>query len=460
MTSIFQQARQTTDEDIEESQPVFQFLKEHKKQNIIPPVGIADPELVDSFLKNMEDEEKILKTIQEVEAYNRETPVDTAKREVLSHAARAGEGFLGGISSFFNMMNPGQTFENEEGIPEYFPGIKLPESQELREITKGKTGKYLEPKNEYTKISQEIGSDIGSMFSTPGLGWMQKLLLPIGGQSVKQLIKASGGSEKSQDIGKLGFMALSTIAGNGNAQRVAGNAMNQAQQMIPRGVRFSSRPTEQALQRIRNSDWFRSGSTPSKASAIAEIERIEQQIQNGSIDAHMAMQLREDVNEARRQLGGFQLNRPVNRRQALAHLDEVDRALLDSMENYGNRVNPNWWNQYQRANEAYRITQRSRLISDFIEQHARPLKSDIAKTLFHVGGASAIVNAPLIASAAIPGLAGAKGIQIINRMIRSPVLRNHYIEVMTQAAAGNAAATKKALDKFDAVASKLEEKKY
>ncbi|MGJ0428484.1 hypothetical protein [Methylobacter sp.] len=458
MNSIFKQARLDTTEDVEEINPAFNFIKKHKQENVIPPIGIADPELVNSYMQNMEDEERIRKDVAAFENYKKESGLETTGREVLGHAARGLEGYLGGITSFLNMMIPPQTFEEESGDTETFQGEKLPGANELHEFTKSKTGKYLEPKNELSKASQETISDIGSMFSIPGLGLWQKILQPIGGQITKQIIKSSGGSEKAQDLGKLGFMMTSTIANLGNAPRVAAEAMNQARNMIPQGLRFSAQPTQQALNRIRNSPWFQTGRTASKGAAMDEITRIENAIQNGSLDAHEAMQLRTDINEARNQLGGFQLNRPVNRRQALRYLDEVDNALLQSMENYGQRVNPNWWNHYQRANEAYRITQRSRVISDFIQQNAKPLQSETAKVLFHVGAGAAGVKLPAIAMAAAPIAATGKSIQIMNRMIRSPILRNHYIDVLRQASSGNMAAMQKSLQKFDIASKKLEQK--
>ena len=300
----------------------------------------------------------------------------TIKRKYLSHYTRAHEGFFGGVNQFLNLLTP-ELFEDEQGMP-YEPGKKpkgLPGSEELHAMTKEKTGKYLEPKGEFTKITQEISSDIGSMFSTGGLGLLAKFVLPFGGQAIKQSIKGAGGSEKAQEIGKIGFMSIASMAGIGNAPRVASHALNEAERLLPRGLSFSSQPTERALNRIRNSSWFRTGRTPSKGPAMDEINRIENAIQNGRINGHDAMQLRRDINEARRQLGGFQLNRPVNRRQALRYLDNVDNALMQSMEHYGNRFNPRWLDQYRLANEAFRVTQRSRLISDVVNRIGKPFKA-------------------------------------------------------------------------------------
>lgn len=459
MTSIFQKARQGTQEQPEETPKVFKFLKEHRKQNIIPPVGIAKPELVESFINNMDDEQKILQAIKETEEYERETPLKTGTREVLGHGARALEGFFGGISSFMNAITP-ELSENEEGMP-YGPGEAprgLPTAHDLREFTKEKTGNYLEPKTQSAKATQEAASDIGSMFSTPGLSAIQKILTPIGGQITKQMIKSGGGSETAQDIGKIGFSLISTIAQLGDAPRAASRALTQAEQMIPQGVRFSAAPAENVLNRIRNSNWFSSGATPSKNPAMREIERIQSQIQNGTIDAHMTMQLRRDINEARKELGAFKFNQVADRAQARRYLSEVDQALIDTMENYGRNVNPEWFRNYTLANESYRVTQNSRDLADFISKNAKPLKSDIAKTLYHIAGTSGALNLPLLAGAAGGVTLAVKGIQTINRMIRSPVLRNHYIQVLSQAAKGNAAATQKALEKFDIVAKSLEDK--
>ena len=443
MSSFFQYARQTDDEEPEELDPIFSEVKTAKKENIIPPVGIAKPELVESFKENMGDEDKILKDIADIEAYEKENIGQSAIREGLSHVIRGGEGFFGGINSFLNLLTP-ELYQDEEGMP-YEPGKQpkgLPGAEELHGMTKELTGKYFEPKSAFTKSTQETSSDIGSMFSTPGLGFLQKLLLPVGGQLVKQGIKASGGSEKSQDIGKLGFMTIASIANLGNAQKVASNAISEVKQMLPKGLSFSAKPTIDALSKIKKSPWYKTGKTASKFPAMEEIERIEKLIVNGKINAHDAIQLRQDINEARKQLGGFSFspNQVADKKAARRYLDEVDKALMESIDNYGNKINPDWLNKYKLANKAYGVTQRSRQISDFIQQHAKPLQSETARILMHIGAGSAVAHLPAIAGAALPVMGAAKTVQIINRMIRSPILRNHYLDVLRQASLGNAAA--------------------
>ncbi len=463
MTSFFQRARQSVDEEPqEEISPVFKQIKEHKKQNIIPPVGIAEPELVESFQKNLENEDQILKDIQELEEYKRETPFETGKREVLAHGARASEGFWGGIGSFINTIVPDMEFpgiESEESEGK-FKKSQLPTASDFRELTKKRSGKYLEPKSGITQASNEVLSDIGSMFSTPWeLSFLQKIAVPIGGQIFKQAIKAGGGGDTAQEVGKLGFMTMATMANLGNAQKVAGQAIRDAEAMIAPGVTFSAKPTENVLQKIKNSSWFKTGRTPSKGPAMDEISRIEGMIKNGQFDAHEVMQLRRDLNEARKGLKAFSLTPVPDKKAALKYIDDVDDALRASMENYGKNVNPQWWKNYNSANEAFKITQRSRQLSEFLSLRAKPLQSETAKILFHVGGSTALTHLPAVAAASVPIAASLKTIQIMNRMIRSPVLRNHYLDVVRATATGNAAVIDKALDSFDKKAKALEKKK-
>lgn len=479
MTSIFQFSRQIEPEEPEkEIDPIFSNSRK-LKQNVIPPVGIAKPELVDTFAENIGNDEEIQKHINEIEAYERESPFETIKRQSLSHAARGAEQYAGSIGdsqSFIEYLT-GFAFPEKEqktredlgkfNIPTDIQegatpfAFKAPTSKELREITKKDTGRYLEPKTDIDKITQEIAGDIGSM-SSPIAGrlpWMQRLLLPISGQSTKQTLKGLGASEKQQDIGKLATISLLSIANLGNARQVATNALNDARNMIPRGLSFNSRPTETAINQIRNSPWYRTGRNTTKGPAFDMIERIENSINNGRLNGQDAMQLRVDLNHARGELGGFRVPGNPDKAAALRHLDEVDRALLSSMEQYGTRVNPRWWNAYNQANEAFRVTRRSEAVSNFLSStYGKPLTSEIAKIAFGTALAQGGIRVPLVGLGVGSLAVARKSYQVINRMIQSPILRNHYLNVINAASQGNAALAAKHLELFDKEAKKLEEK--
>lgn len=477
--SIFQFARQSDDEEPDKDvNPIFSSSK-NKKGNIIPPVGIASPELLEQFTQNPGDEEALLKKIDEAESLARETPFQSAKRQVTAHAARAGEalvGSFGDMQSLIEMLTGISFPENENKTREDVGKFKLPNPEEfetalpygkkslttnqLREKTKESTGGFLEPKDDLAKATQEIFSDIGTMANpTAGpLGFMNRLLLPIAGQSIKQSLKGLGFKEKEQEIGKMATTFMLSLANLGNAPRVAGQALNNSRNMLARGLNFSAYDTQNALGRLRNQPWFITGVNSTKQPAFTMIENIERSINHGQINGREAMQLREDINTARKSLGGFLVEGNPDKAQALRYLDQVDNALMDSMRNYGERVNPAWWRAYQEANEAFRVTKRSEAIADVISKYAKAPTSQTAKIAFGTALAHGSVHLPLVGLTAGGLFAIRKSYQIMNRMIRSPILRNHYLDVINAASQGNSAQIAKAFDKFDREAKRIEKK--
>lgn len=430
----------------------------NNQQNIIPPVGIANPELLQSFIGNFGDEEKILRDIRDVEAYQRENLFESAEREAKSYGLRALEGLGGGIGGLLNALSGEANFNDRGELQENVP--TLPSSHKLREFTKEKTGKKYEPKTEFAKHGHEVTSDIGAGLAFPGT-WIMKLLTPILGQSVKAIGMNQGLSEKNADLAKNIFMVTSTIAGNGNAPRIARNAYHEAVNMMPENARMSARYLQQEINALKNTPSFRTGRSTAIGPAMDELKRIENSIQQGSMNVRDAMAIRKKINEARNQLGSFLYQPGIDKKAAREYLDQVDNVLRTNMERYGQANNPNWLKNYQRANQAYAVTRKSQQLQDYISSHplGKHLQSDTAKTLFHYGAISGLSHtSPLIAGAIGPLAAGGKTIQVINRMIRSPVLRNHYLEVLTAAAAQNAGAMHRALTRFDNEAEKLEKK--
>lgn len=427
--------------------------------DIIPPVGIADPKLLESYLQNPEDEEKIRRDIKILEDYHRENAIDTLHREGVSYGARALEGLGGTLSGMLNALS-GEAYFDDSGELVKNEVPMLPSAQKLRQFTKEKTGERLEPKGPVSKELHEAATDIGASLPLPG-GWAQKLLLPVLGQGVSKLVRNQGGSEAQGDLAKSAFLMSATLANIGNAPQFARNAYAAARNMVPQGTRMSTRYLTQELNALQQQPWYRTGRTTSKGPAFDEIERIERAIQHGSMDVQEAMQIRQDINEARKKLGAFNYEPGIDKAAARQYLDRVDDVLRNNLERWGQSNNPDWLRAYRSSSQAYAVTQRSRQLQDFIQSNVltKPLQSQTAKTLFHLGGASAIAQAPAALGAAIPVAASAKGIQVINRMIRSPALRNYYTQVLVHASAQNAGAMNRALQKFDEEALKFEKQK-
>ena len=120
------------------------------------------------------------------------------------------------------------------------------------------------------------------------------------------------------------------------------------------------------------------------------------------------------------------------------------------MEDTLGKQYPNWWKQYQDSNAVYGITKNSSAIANFLSKHyTKPVISDAGKILFGnalAKGASGIAKLG-IATASVA--TGAKAVEIVNRVMRSPTLRKYYQNVIKASAARDGTALISALEKFD-----------
>lgn len=137
----------------EENEP--SLIKPHQQQNIIPPVGIARPEIVDAFLSNIEDEDKIKRDVKDVEDYYKENFLDTTEREVKSYGLRALEGIGGTVGGLLNLLSGEAHFDDSgELLETEVP--KFPSAHQLREFTKEKLVKSLSLKMKKLKIYMKL----------------------------------------------------------------------------------------------------------------------------------------------------------------------------------------------------------------------------------------------------------------------------------------------------------------
>jgi hypothetical protein len=351
---------------------------------------------------------------------------------------------------------------NDTGLSDY---MKLPSSEDVKEnvtkpLSKLATGNenILEPKNEKERFAQDFTQDLVSL-SIPGSGvqsWLARTGLSLAGNSAKQIAKNYGFSPTTQELSKLGTLGVLSLSNIGNAPQFARQLFQQVKQEIPRGIRISTQPLQRALNNIRASDWFRGHNTPSTNAAREMITAIEQRIQNGTLPIHDAMTLRENINELANNLGAFAVER-TGRGPHVAHLNEVRDALIQGMEQTVGRTHPTWWTNYQAANTAFGITQRSSALGNFIaNNYGKPIVSEAGKILFGNALAKGAAGVAKIGMAGVGIATGVKAIELTNRIARSPVLRRYYIQVLNCSVRSDGLAMAKALEKFDQEAQKEE----
>lgn len=456
------------------------------------PLEVAHPDIQSSYMKYLEkpspqSEKSIGETIGHIEGYAKEKPYDTLTRNIRNIGQRTGEAFQGTANIFTNLatMAPaallnllsGEGAFDEEGnlLPSESRGLPmgagLPSTKDYREAEKKRTGIKYEPRNSAESYLQEGAIDLTEL----GLSYLGSQAIPflrgtgnlitnavlptiLGGGS-KAIVKGLGGTEKEAELTKQSIMIATTLMGNSNAPRVARRAIEQATQEVPQNVMANSPAIRRVAHDIMNRDWFRTIRGPEKNRAMDFIEELHNRSVQGNLTVRDVIQYRKDLNMARQQMGAFRpFHEMTSGQRAVArrHLDEVDEVLNSAIEHYG-RQNPQWLNNYRAANQAYAVTSGSQYLNDVIQKSPvlKNVRSDLTRTLFMGGatGATGLIGAALPIAGGTAATLG--GIAVLNRVLRSPLLRRHYTQVLTQAAAGNQERLDAAILAFDKAAEKV-----
>ncbi len=381
-----------------------------------------------------------------------EKDIERSQARTLSRIGETVLGAPGDIASFFRGVLGDAPLTGFSEV--------LPTSQQIREVGKKATGGYLEPRTEFEEKADELSSDIASM-ALPGgnkFGIMKNIGIPVVGNLVKEGLRYGTADEKSQAYGKMGTMvALDLLSRKkGGVKGYAGSLFQKAEEALPKGLSINASSLESAISKLEHT-FSAGGSSPTTTRALKKITEIRNEIKNGKIDARRLAAYRRTINEAVEELGGFNLFSDVPQTlkpRAIRNLQEVKSAVIDSLEEYGKKQNPEYLKLSQDANEAWSAYSKSNRVASFLEKKVGYVpKSAAAKALFSYGASGGTVLSALANPVAAAGgallIGGYQAVKVLDRVIRSPVLRKYYTNVLKEASAGNAAATAKNLKALD-----------
>jgi hypothetical protein len=334
----------------------------------------------------------------------------------------------------------------------------LPTSKKLREFSEKATGGYTSPKTEFEESIGEIASDIGSM-AIPGSGhysFARNIGFPIVGSLVKEGLKYNNSSEKAQAYGKVGTMvALDLISRrSGGVKKHVDELYKKAESSLPRGVSVKASNLDSSLDKLHDT-LSAGGNRPTTKKALEKVNEIRGEIKNGKIDVKRLAAYRPSINEAIEEIGGFQFEIPRKLKpQTIRNLNQVKSEVIKTLDQYGEKFNPEFLKYNKSANEAYAAVQKSNVIANFIKDKVPYTpQSKAVQTLFSYAPIAAIGGltsmSPLSGAAAVTGAAGYQGFKVLHRVMKSPTLRKYYLNVLKESSAGNASAATKNLKALD-----------
>lgn len=396
-------------------------------------------------------------------------------RKDLQKAARIGEtivGMPGNLKKAFMQTRDYfapelKEYEKSLGQEEPSAFMRPPTTPEIREkvtkpLSESITGnkEYLEPKNEMEKFEGDVSEDLATFFM-PGsnrLRFAVKLGAPIVGNLSKEGLKYLGADEETATKAKNGIMLASTIAGQSNPGKFAGERIQQAKQMIPDTATVDVANLANRLLSLYNR-MTRGLGVPSKSRAIQGMKDLAGQVQNNRLNFKSLMDARDNVNEWISEAGGWDV--PTQIRDPMLHnLNELKKSIIKTIDENMQTRFPQVNELYKSGYEAAAVNHRSNAISNFIEKNfGRKASSVGIKILFpSLAGGSALVGGPKALLAAAATVPLYKSGQVLYRVANSPTLARYYQDVITHSVQGNAPAMIKSMTKLDKELSKQENK--
>lgn len=327
----------------------------------------------------------------------------------------------------------------------YAPHKLFPTTEQTKEFTKSLFGEYLEPKNQFERIQDEVVSDAAAL-AVP-LGGPVKALRPVftalGAQLAKQGVKWFGGSEDKQNLAKTGVVGLSAFIRPKESKQLSDALYASARRARNTNDTVSSVPLEAALNKLETH--IRTGGVADSGKrALEKIADVRKEMQGAQIPINGLEQSKIKINEA---LAGVYKDLEGNKpgiKMARRNLESVAKTVDDALRLYG-KQNPAWESFYRPANEIHGAIASSQKARRWMIKHYKSLSLPSAAALF--GLKAALGPAGTAAAAAGGGTALMLG-EGLTKVYKSPTLRKYFAGVVSAALAED-------LSKFTAMNKKL-----
>ncbi len=378
-----------------------------------------------------------------------ETGGETLRRNLYANATRAGEAILGFPGDIRQMGETGVQSLAEKFVPQYAPQVKqalelknkvmgkVPSTSELRELTKGASKGYLEPRNETEQSIQDFTEKVASIRNPlarigAGPNLARSIGMAAAGTTGKATAELFGAGHTGQALADVGAMVLAHKFDPKGAEKYKKSLFDKAKTLAPEGAEANFVNSEKKLLALKEE---LSHGTPDAAKAKV-IEQIDGLV-NKSYDGRIPLK---DLEAAKITLNDMIYSRELKGVKKL--LTSVSESVNEGLNNYG-KQNPEWGKYWKQANDAHKGLARSKKISDFIihtvdENRVKSAAAAMAYSFFQPG------HIPT----AVAGAGALKAAEFAHRLAFSPVLRKRYMELMSESLRENKTGVVKSLQRL------------
>jgi len=331
---------------------------------------------------------------------------------------------------------------------------KFPTSAELKETTSKITSGFTDPQNAW----EEFGD---SIFELSALVYGNKSKAATKGKRVaenfsKAIAKATGaktsgelakkygagtGLQLAAEIATLGLMGLV----NGKmANRYVGDKFKNARTLLPQGLMADTSVMTRELQALEN-DLTKGLSTPSKSETLSAVREMKDKVSGGAYPAEEIVDMMHDLNERMVNKKLFDDLGKANHKRLQYRYGQVKEVVGKEIYKIG-KNNPEFIKEWSEGMEGFAVIENSKKATRTIEKAVKNLPHSVA-----TGMAAEIFlfQNPQAAAAIGATYSALKSYELLNRVILSPTLRKHYLNVVDAAVKSNGPATAKGIARLD-----------
>jgi len=327
----------------------------------------------------------------------------------------------------------------------------FPTSSQLRQKSKELTGGFTEPTGEFSKVGHEIFEDVISSV-LPGSGprnIFRNLAIPVISNLSKSGAEYLGIEDKGQAATKFGITFFLNLMNRANAPKYNRDLWNNVVNTAP-NISVTQRQNQNLLRQAEHlRDELSLGLTaPSESSALSAVNKFIDKLSrpNAPVTAKELVASNRSLNEI--------TGDPSLLERGRTQLNNLRKTIHQGVEHIGQQA-PDWVKSWKNANETHGAIANSHYVANYVSKnYTKPLVSEGARALFGAGPTATAIGA----TTAAPIFAIYKGIQVLNRVSQSPILRKYYTDAILATLRGNAALMTSNLEKLDKELAKKEKK--
>lgn len=368
-------------------------------------------------------------------------------RHIARTASRIGE-VIGGIPGDIQDFIQSGVFSGLEklvGIPvseemrEKVKKDRAPTSKELKNISQESFGDLTKPQGDVEKSIDEYVETATALFGP--MKFRKALGVGLSSQAAKEGLKIGGLGEDTQELGKLGTMFLTSMINPGAAMKYASSQYDKANKL----AKGASIAIPQFKNNVSNliTSLEKGVETTDKNQVLKPARQILEKIKNGKIKVDELTSAKRDINR----LSG----EPDTLKGARKLLGSLGKEVDNAIKPY-EKINPAFSKAYRPANEIYGAVVQGNKAANFVKKVIGP-KSILAS----LAGEAALGHPEaLLPTLGIAGVAhgGARTLDFMTRLAKSPQLQKFYAKAMVAAAAEDARALTLYADKIENIMKK------